>query len=43
MIITKELAACKAKASVERLWKKHNIASYQEKIKLLRESMGNCR
>ncbi len=41
MIITKELAACKDKAGVERLWKTHNIATYPKKIKLLRESMGN--
>ena len=41
MIVTKELTACKNKASVEKIWKAHNITAYKEKIKALRESMGN--
>ncbi len=41
MIATKELAACKNKASVEKIWKDNNITAYKEKIKALRESMGN--
>jgi len=41
MSVTKELAACKSKASVERIWQTHNITTYKKKIKALRESMGN--
>jgi len=41
MTVTKELATCKSKVSVERLWKTHNITSYEDKIKVLRKSMGN--
>jgi len=41
MTVTKKLAACETKASVEKLWKTHKITTYQEKVKALRECMGN--
>jgi hypothetical protein len=41
MDFTTELAECKSKASVEALWETHNITTYEDKIKALRESMGS--
>jgi len=41
MTVTKELASCKSKVNVEKLWKTHNITTYEDKIKILRKSMGN--